>query len=157
ALAPLGLLFGLLFVLVGAANIVVGQGMAVNLGLILGTQVAFVGGTLAVLRAWRLRRARVVPARQAGGLLRRSVLGLGGGIVTVAAVAAGASQAPADTAAWFAPLAFATAAVGAVTLAAAGVALGRAARLRPVAAGAADGDLESDLGRLVPRALRGDP
>jgi hypothetical protein len=157
ALAPLGLLFGALFALVGALNVVVAHRMAVDLGLILGTQVAFVGGTLALLRAWRLRRARVVPAGQAAVLLRRGALGLGGGIVTVAAVAAGASQAPADVAAWFAPLAYATAGVGAITLTGAGVALAQAARLRPATTGAAGGDLASDLGPLVPRALRDDP
>jgi hypothetical protein len=157
ALAPLGLLFGVLFASLGAAGFSTADPTFVGPAVILGTQIAFVGGTLAVLRAWPLRHARAIPAAQATVLLRRSGLGLAGGALTVAGIAVGASQAPAHVAAWFPPLAYATAAVGMVTLTFAGVTLERAVRFRPVEAGAATGDLESDLGPLVPAALRGNP
>jgi hypothetical protein len=157
ALAPLGLLFGVLFVSLGAAGFGTADPTFVGPAVILGTQIAFVGGILALLRAWPLRRARAIPAAQAKVLLRRSGLGLAGGALTVAGIAVGAWQAPAHVAAWFPPLAYSTAAVGIVTLTFAGVTLARAVRLQPVEAGAATGDLESDLGPLVPAPLGGNP
>ena len=87
----------------------------------------------------------------------RAALGLAGGVLTVAGIAVGAIQTPANVASWFAPLEYATAAVGVVTLTAAGLTLVRAARLQPVAPGPATGDLASDLGELVPPPLRGNP
>jgi len=154
ALAPLGLMFGILFVLLGPAGHTASKPNFVGAAVILGSQLAFVGGTLALLRAWRTRREIVVTAAQAGVLLRRAALGVAGGVLTVGGIAAGAQSAE-GVASWFAPLAYSTAAVGAVTLSAAGLALGRAYQLRPVAAGTASGDLESDLGPLVPSTLRG--
>jgi hypothetical protein len=154
ALAPLGLMFGVLFALLGPAGYAASKPNFVGAAVVLGAQLAFVGGTLALLRAWRTRRELVVTAAQAGVLLRRAALGVAGGALTVGGIAAGAESA-AGVASWFAPLAYSTAAVGAMTLAAAGLALGRAYRLRPVAVGPATGDLESDLGPLVPSALRG--
>jgi hypothetical protein len=154
ALVPLGLLFGVLFVLLGPAGYTRSDPNFVGPAVIFGTQLAFVGGTLALLRAWRTRREVVVPAAQAAILVRRAGLGLAGGVLTVAGIAYGAGSAP-GVASWFAPLAYATAAVGAVTLAASGLALGRAYRLQPLASGSAVGDLESDLGPLVPAAFRG--
>jgi hypothetical protein len=156
-LVPLGLMFVLLFALLGPANFTSSDPNFVGGAVILGTQVAFVGGMLALLRAWRLRRATVVPAAQSAVLLRRCALGLAGGLLTIAGIVVGAAQTVPDVAAWFAPLAYAIAAVGAVTLAAASVPFGRALRLQPVGTGAASGDLESDLGSLVPAGLRGRP
>jgi hypothetical protein len=157
ALAPFGLLFGTLMALLGVAHFRSGDPNLLGPAVILGTQIAFVGGSLAALRAWRLRGATAVPAAEAAVLLRRAAFGLGGGLLTVGGLAVGASQMPSHVSAWFAPLAYATAAVGAVTLTTAGVALVRAARLKPIAPGAATGDLVSDLGPFVPAPLRGNP
>jgi hypothetical protein len=157
ALAPFGLLFGALLALLGPAGFRASDENLVGPAVILGTQLAFVGGTLALLRAWRTRRETAVPTAQTAILLRRSALGLGGGLLTVCGIAVGAAQVPAHVAPWFAPLAAATAAVGALTIAAAGVTVVRALQLRPVAPGPADGDLATDLGPLLPEALRERP
>jgi hypothetical protein len=126
ALAPIGAL-SILLAAVGAD--------VVNVGTILGGQLAFVGGTLALVRAWRLRRARVVSAADATVLRRRVLLGVTGGVLTLAGIAVGTGQ----------PLALATVAVGAVTLAVATAAVVAATRLRPTAAGDAR-DMAFDLG-----------
>jgi hypothetical protein len=157
ALAPFGLLFGALMASLDVAHFRSTDPNLLGPAVIFGTQIAFVGGTLAVLRAWRLRGAASVSAADAAVLLRRAAFGLGGGLLTVGGVAVGASQVPAHVSSWFAPLAYATAAVGAVTITAAGLALGRAVRLQPIAPGPATGDLVSDLGPFVPEPLRGDP
>ena len=157
ALAPVGLLVAALFTLLGTAHFHATTPNFVGPAVILGTQIAFVGGALALLRVWRVRRIRSLPAKQAAVLVRRAALGLAGGVLTVAGVAVGAIQTPANIASWFAPLEYATAAVGVVTLTAAALTLVRAARLQPVAPGPATGDLASDLGELVPPPLRGNP
>lgn len=157
ALAPFGLLFGVLFALLGAAGFTTSDPNLVGPAVILGTQIAFVGGTLALLRAWRLRHEPAVSAAQAAVVRRRTVLGLAGGAVTFAGIVTGASNNPPHVASWFEPLAYATAAVGAVTLTAATVVLVQAYRLRPTSPGPAAGDLETDLGPLVPPSLRGSP
>jgi hypothetical protein len=157
ALVPLGLMFVALFALLGAAHFAEADPSFVGPAVILGTQLAFVGRTLALLRAWRLRRVAVVPAAQAAVLLRRCARGIAGGVLTIAGILAGTAQTTPTAAAWFAPLAYATAAVGAVALPAARVSFGRAVRLKPVGSGAAGGDLESDLGALVPSRLRRAP
>jgi len=157
ALAPFGLLFGVLFALLGAAGFSTSDPNLVGPAVILGTQIAFVGGALALLRAWRLRQETTVSAAQAAVVRRRTALGLVGGALTFAGIVTGASNNPPHVATWFEPLAYATAAVGAVTLTAATVVLVRAYRLRPTSQGPAAGDLESDLGLLVPASLRGNP
>jgi hypothetical protein len=157
ALAPLGLLFGVLFALQGAAHLGSTDPNLVGPSVIFGTQIAFVGGVLALLRAYRLRDAAAVPGAQARILLRRSALGLAGGLLTVAGIVAGALQAPGHVASWYVSLAYATAGIGVLTLLLAGITLVRASRLQPVTLGTAQGDLESDLGPLVPMALRGNP
>jgi len=157
ALALFGLLFGALMASLDVAHFRSTDPNLLGPAVIFGTQIAFVGGTLAVLRAWRLRRAVSVSAADAAVLLRRAAFGLGGGLLTVGGVAVGASQVPAHVSSWFTPLAYTTAAVGALTITAAGLALGRAVRLKPIAPGPATGDLVSDLGPLVPEPLRGGP
>ncbi|MHB8469430.1 MAG: hypothetical protein ACYDCH_06710 [Gaiellaceae bacterium] len=157
ALAPFGLLFGVMFALLGPAGYGPKDATPTSPGVVIGAQLAFVGGMLALLRAWRLRRELVVPAAESAILLRRVALGLGGGLLTVASIAVSAAQLPAQVASWFAPLAYATAAVGALTLGPALVLTVRAVRLRPAAAGPFTGDLEADLGPLVPARLRGKP
>lgn len=157
ALAPFGLLFGALLALLAPAHFRSGDPNLIGPAVVLGTQLAFVGGTLGLLRAWRLRAERSLPAAAAAVLRRRALVGLAGGLLTLGGIADGAANLPAHVASWFAPVAYATVILGALTLLAAAAALGQSARLRPLEAGAAAGDLESDLGVLVPAPLRGNP
>jgi len=112
-------------------------GVVFNVGATLGGQLAFVGGTLALLRAWRLERQPVITAAEGRVIARRGALGILGGVITLAAVAVSVRG----------DLAWATLGVGCVALAAAAVALA-ATRLRPSATGRA-GDLAFDLGIVV--------
>lgn len=122
ALAPFGLAFGVLFAL----------HRTVNVPIVLGTQLAFVGGTLAALRAWRIRRAVAVPAAQATVLLRRSGLALVGAAITAAGLF---------------PSSIPVAAIGCASVVVCAVAVARATRLRPVGDSPAEGNLATDLGR----------
>ncbi|MFZ0342452.1 MAG: hypothetical protein WAL31_08975 [Gaiellaceae bacterium] len=78
ALAPLGLLF---VVLALTSLYTTSVGAQLTGGLVLGAQLAFVGGTLGLLRAWRTRRARVLTAADGRVLVRRALLGIGGGAI----------------------------------------------------------------------------
>lgn len=156
ALAPVGLLFGALFAALNASDVSSTATDAVGPVVILSTQVAFVGGMLALLRAWRLRHARTFTHADAAILVRRATLGLAGGVVTVASVAVAAAG-TSSSADGFVPLAYITVAVGAVTLSLATVAVFRATRLQPVGTGPPAGDLRLDLGPLLPERLRGNP
>lgn len=126
ALVPVGLLVCVL-ALVSSGT--------VNVGTILGGQLAFVGGTLALLRSWRLRGTAVASAGDAAVLRRRVVLGLAGGALTLASVAVATQR----------PLALVTVAVGCVVLAFTTAAVALASRTRPLAEGEAR-DLSFDLG-----------
>ena len=150
ALVPFGALFVLLFALntFRLTDVAAGTGTT----LVLGTQLAFVGGTLAFLRAWRLRRAKVMPAREAVILLRRDAFALCGGALTVISLASIASG-PLISAPL---LAWTTVAVGATAVVLGAAATFRAYRLRPVAEGT-PGDLAFDLGPFVPAPLRDSP
>jgi hypothetical protein len=133
ALVPVGLLFGALFAF---------SASAANVGTVLGTQLAFVGGTLALLRAWRLRRMLVIPAAESRVILRRASLAVAGGALTLASLGIATHTV----------LAWTTIGIGCVTLAAATASL-LAARLGPTAPGAA-GNLSDDLGlALTPTQL----
>lgn len=143
ALAPLGILFAALFALTAVYTTSAPPGLTA--AIVVGVQLAFVGGVLGLLRAWRLRRVAVVPAAEARILLRRAALGLVGGGITVVALALLASgYYPAVQ--WSRPaLAWVTVGVGAASLVlGAGVVL-RATRLLPVREGAAR-DFSFDLG-----------
>lgn len=122
ALVPFGLAFGVLSAFERTANVPV----------VLGTQLAFVGGTLAVLRAWRIRRLAVVPAAQAAVLRRRAGLALAGAAITVGGLI---------------PTSIPVAAIGCASVVACALALGHAARLKPVGSAPAAGTLATDLGR----------
>lgn len=124
-LIPMGLLFGALFALHQTANGPV----------VIGTQLAFVGGMLAALRAWRIRRELVVPAAQATIVLRRTALALVGAGLTTGGLAVSSGA-----------LAHVVSGVGGAAIVVSFVSLARAARLRPVSRGPAGGDLSSDLG-----------
>jgi len=148
SLVPLGLLFVALFAL--TAVYTTSAPPALTLALVVGVQLAFVGGMLAVLRALRLRRLAVVPASEARVLLRRTGLGLAGGGITVAALGLLASGYY-PVVQWSHPsFAWVTVGVGAASLLLGGGALARAARLLPAAAGTPH-DLSFDLG------VRADP
>jgi hypothetical protein len=56
---------------------------------VVASQVAFAAGVLAILRAWRLRRAPVITAADAAILYRRAGLGLFAGILSVASAPIG--------------------------------------------------------------------
>lgn len=143
ALVPLGLLFAAVFAF--TAVYTTSAPPLLTAALVLGVQLAFAGGTLAVLRAWRLRRDPVVPAAEARVLLRRAGLGLGGGAITVAALLLLVSDYYPDVQWSSRSLAWVTVGVGAASLLLGAGALLRAARLQPVAAGPPR-DLAFDLG-----------
>lgn len=126
ALAPIGVLAGAL-ALVNAG--------VVNVGTVVGVQIAFVGGTLALLRAWRLRSTAVVSAAEAAVLRRRVLLGIAGGGLTLASIGVATQR----------PLALATIGIGTATLAAVAVTCLSAVRVRPLSDGS-PGDLSFDLG-----------
>lgn len=145
ALAPVGVLFGVLFTV--AALYTTSVDPPVTIGLTLGAQLAFVGGTLGLLRAWRTRDARVLAAADARVLVRRAVLGISGGAIAVATLGFAVFQGRGVQ--WQVPaLAYATVAVGALALTAAATLTARAVVLQPAREGAA-GDLASDLGVSV--------
>jgi hypothetical protein len=155
ALVPVGLLFLALAALFGPAGFRSSDVTPIGPAVVIGVQLAFVGGVLAALRAWRIRRSASVGYVGAAIVLRRAAFGIAGGALTIGGLGAAAFRVPGDVAVWFTPLLAVTAAVGVVTLAAASVTLASAYRLRPVTAGVGSGDLESDLGALVPARLRG--
>lgn len=141
ALVPLGLLFvALALTSLHATN----ADAEITGGLVLGIQLAFVGGTLGLLRAWRMRRAGVLAAGEARVIVRRALLGIAGGAITVVTLGFAAFQGRGIQ--WHVPvLAYAAVVVGALTLTSATALTVRAAALRPSAEGAV-GDLSSDLG-----------
>jgi hypothetical protein len=142
ALVPVGLMFGAVFAL--AAVHTTNLDAPVTLGLTLGVQLAFVGGMLALLRAWRTRRAPVLASAEARILVHRAWLGIAGGTIAVVTLAFAVLQQRGVQ--WAVPeLAYATVAVGALTLTAAALLTGRAAAVRPAHEGNV-GDLASDLG-----------
>lgn len=146
ALVPVGLLFGVLFS--ATALYTTSVNAQVTGGLVIGTQLAFVGGTLGLLRAWRTRRAPVLTAAEASVIVRRAVLGIAGGAITVVTLAFAAFQGRGVQ--WGVPeFAYTTVAVGALTLTAAAALTVRAAAFRPSREGRA-GDLASDLGVDAP-------
>lgn len=141
-LAPFGLLFGALFV---SSERLGNPPLALDLALVIGVQTAFVGGTLALLRAWRLRRMAVIPAGEAGILLRRAALAAVGTALTLVPLwyfASGFYPAFRWT---FGALPWLAFGVGAAAVLLGAAATMRAWRLLPVADGETH-DLSFDLG-----------
>jgi hypothetical protein len=124
--------------------------------MVLAAQVAFVAGTLAALRAFRLRRAAAVPRSEAGVLLRRAGVGLAAGAAVMVGLALAALGLRGYIAGWWVTLALTAAAVGTAALVCAVPSVLSAARVMPSLEGSA-GDLYDDLGPLVPSELRGRP
>jgi hypothetical protein len=143
ALVPLGLLFAALFALTARHTTNVATGLM--LALVVGVQLAFVGGTLAWLRAWRLRAAAVIPAAEAWILLRRAGLGIAGGGIVVVSLHLLVSGRWLGVQ-WSMPaLGWTTVAVGAASVLFGAAVVVRGLRLLPLAEGDA-GDFAFDVG-----------
>lgn len=141
-LAPLGVLTVVLFLVasVRAAN----PPLALMLALVVGVQLAFVGGSLAALRAWRLRRFVAIPAAEADVLVRRAGLAVIGAALTT--VPLGYLASGFYDFLWTSrPLAWVTFGAGAAASLLGSAAVVRAWRLRPIADGETH-DLSFDLG-----------
>jgi hypothetical protein len=164
ALALAGVLFGLAFVTSDSAFGAAPRGGPVSGRIatalaILFSQVAFVAGSLAVLRWLQRRGAGVLPAAEATVIVRRAAVGVASGIVTMISLGALAiANHRFQSSAW-STFAIVASAVGTAALAATAPSIWAAAQLRPVAQGDA-GDIFEDLGGLavlVPAPLRGRP
>jgi hypothetical protein len=119
-------------------------------------QVAFATGVLAGLRAFRRRLTPALPRAEATVIVRRTVIALSSGIVTMAALALLAlAIGHAESSGWRI-YALVAAGIGAIALLAVSPAVLAAARLRPTAPGDR-GDIFDDLGPLAPAPLRGRP
>jgi hypothetical protein len=123
---------------------------------VVGGQVALVAGALAMLRAFRTRRAEVVSRAEAVTLVRRAGVGIGAGIVTMVGFALTAVALIHHVATWWTTLALSLSGAGVLVLVAVAPVVIAAARVRPVAPGSA-GDLSEDLGPLMPSGLRDRP
>jgi len=120
------------------------------------TQIALAAGVLAALR-WFWRRGSVIlPAAEAGVLVRRAVVGVVAGIGCMICLALVAVAGRAQFGSGWTAFTIGAAGLGLVALLASLPSLVSAIRLRPVADGDA-GDVIDDLGPLAPDALRGRP
>jgi hypothetical protein len=118
----------------------------------LAAQVAFVAGTLALLRAWRLRHERVIGRADATVLARRSAVGLTAGAVTMAMLPGIALAFPHTVGHTWKVLAWVLAAAAVIGLASVAPTVLGSARLRPASSGE-PADLTTDLGSWVPAQL----
>lgn len=144
-LAPLGILTVAFFLF--ASVRVSYPPLALTLALLVGVQLAFVGGALAATRAWRLRRLVVIPAVEAGVLVRRAGLAVAGAALTT--VPLGYLASGFYPFVWTSrPLAWVTFAAGAAAVLLGSAAVIRAWRLQPITDGEAH-DLSFDLGLNV--------
>jgi hypothetical protein len=117
---------------------------------LVGTQLAFVAGTLALLRAVRRRGEAVIPRAEAAVLVRRAALGLAAGGATMAGLALLTAEYGHAVAGWWSTFALAAAGAGSLALGAAVPSLVRAGRVRPEAEGER-GDIFDDLPQMVAR------
>ena len=162
ALAVAGLLFAIAFVTSGSGAFgarplgapALGR-LATGVGL-LAPQVAFVAGTLALLRWLRRRHEPVLAAAEARVIVRRAAVGVAFGILSMLALAGIAIAYHRWASSGWVTFSLVAAAVGVLTLLAALRPVLAATRLRPLSEGGA-GDIFDDLGRIVPRRLRGHP
>ncbi len=118
----------------------------------LAAQVALVAGTLALLRAWRLRHERVISRSDAVVLARRSAVGLLCGAVTMAALPAIALAFPHTAGHTWTVFAWVVAAVAVIMMAGVAPTVLGSARLRPASSGE-PADLIADLGPWLPSGL----
>ena len=143
ALASFGSLFLALFAFAAVYTTNVEPGATILL--VLGVQLAFVGGMLALVRAWRLRRAAAISAAEGRVLRRRAGLGLAGGALAVAVLAALASGRYGTLLLSHRALVWTVVGAGAASVVAGTLVLVHAGRLVPVTEGTA-ADLSFDLG-----------
>ena len=152
ALAVIGVLLVVRLLAMGPFNRVngsVGDTLGI-LAAVMAAQIAFVAGTLAFIRALRLRRMATIPAAEARILARRAGVGLLAGVLATVAVPLRAAASPGASAGspWWSVATIA----GALLVAALALpALLRAVRLRP-RAGGDPGNLLDDFGPLRPLA-----
>jgi len=118
----------------------------------LAAQVALVAGTLALLRAWRLRHERVISRSDAVVLARRSAVGLLCGAVTMAALPAIALAFPHTAGHTWTVFAWVVAAVAVIMMAGVAPTVLGSARLRPASSGE-PADLTADLGPWLPSGM----
>ena len=124
--------------------------------LVIASQVAFATGMLAALRAFWRRRSQALARAEARVILRRTVIALGSGFVTMAALAVLAlGLGHSETAGWR-TFTLIAAAVGAAALLAVSPSVLTAARILPAGPGER-GDIFDDLGPLAPTRLHGRP
>src|SRR6185312_9808990 len=139
-LAPAGIGFGLLFVLLRPGpDITSAQTLAVGLAaamtMVLAPQIALASGLLALALGWRIRAETVAPAAAVRVLRRRVALAIGCGALTLTAVATYGFEYNAQLPGWWPIAAYAVAGTLLLPLGVAGIALARTARLRPQAGG----------------------
>jgi uncharacterized membrane protein YccF (DUF307 family) len=122
--------------------------------MVVGAQVAFAAGSLAALRAFRLRRAPLLPAGEVIVLRRRVAVALAAGALTAAGSALYTLNFWALVPGWWAALTLAASGAAMLPLGASLVAHARASSLR-VSVGGAAGGLSADLGLRARPALIG--
>jgi hypothetical protein len=126
------------------------------LGMLVCSQIAFAAGLLAVLRAFRLRHARVAPAAEIAVLQRRTVAALAFGAGAMLSQALFAAEFRAELASWYAlGVGIGSAALTAPLLLVA-FRVAHVTRLRPAVPGPA-GDMFDDLPGGLALGLRGHP
>ena len=111
---------------------------------IVAPQVAFVAGSLGLVRTLR-RRERVLPSAELTVINRRTGVALVSGFVTMAALAILALELRAVSSSWWVVLTLVGASIAAPLLVLAGIPLVGASRLRPQVAGEG-GDVFDDIG-----------
>jgi hypothetical protein len=164
ALAPAGIAYAVLFGLITtwpdiASARLLPLAIGAALAMVLAPQVAFAAGLLTVAQAWRLRSETRAPAAEIAVLRRRVAVALGSGAAAFAGIAVYASEYSSGLPAWWATTAFVVSGTALVSIGGAAVALARAARVRPQAAGPA-GDVFDDVAPIadrIPLNLRGRP
>jgi len=129
---------------IGGGRSIVLTGVAA-LALVVGAQVAFAAGSLALLRALRLRHLPALPAQEVAILRRRVTVALAAGAATAAGSSLYAVNFWNVVPSWWATLALAAAGVATLPLGVAAVAQARTSSLHVSRDGAAGG-LRADLG-----------
>lgn len=125
-------------------------GLLAALGMLVCSQVAFAAGLLAVLRAFRLRHARVAPAAEIAVLVRRTAVALAFGAVAMLSQTLYAVEFRAQLASWYSLGVGIGSAVLTLPLLLVALRVTRVAQLRPTAPGPA-GDMFDDFPVSLPR------